>query len=511
MANPLLSEKYDEALYGVLNCYDRVLISGNLHPLCYARGMTGYLYAHGIRIFDYATKFAEPLRNAIRDNARAIAREHGLQIEFICNSRSFRKEERIQRILEARGDHPGLVHIFSAMERCPAYVPWHNKETHKTYVKRSQSKCLHYYFYFIDEELGLCYLRVPTWCPFRLQFYFNGHNWLAARLREHGMAFELHDNAFFEIADFDQANELAAQLKVEDLHAKLNHLARTYCPVVSVLNLQYSWSIMQAEYATDLVFKQQATLQAFYPYLLETLIQAVTPADIATFLGRKLHGNYQGEMGNRFNVRLLGRRIKHQMGPVSIKMYDKFGIALRIETTVNDVSFFKQYRKVHHRDGTTTTAWAAMKKTIYSLPALQEVLLAANQRYLKFVSDIETPEVGVQKLHQLAETHVENDHRYKGFNLFAEEDTSLFCLLLRGEFFISGFTNKCLRSFLPGTSSSQISRLLKRLRVHGVIKKVAKRYKYYLTEFGRQVVTMALKLREMYVIPSLAYGFETHA
>ena len=146
-----------------------------------------------------------------------------------------------------------------------------------------------------------------------------------------------------------------------------------------------------------------------------------------------------------------------------------------------------------------------MKKTIYSLPALQDLLQAANQRYLKFISDIETPQVGVQKLHQLAETKVDNNRRYKGFNLFTEEDTSFFRLLLRGEFFISGFTNKRLRQHLPDKSSSQVSRLLKRLRVHGLVKRVASTYKYYLTAFGRQVVTMALKLREMVVIPGFAF------
>jgi len=295
------------------------------------------------------------------------------------------------------------------------------------------------------------------------------------------------------------------------LHAKLNSIAQQYCPVVADLGLQYSWSISQAEYATDLVFKCQQTLQAFYPHLLETLIQAVKPADIATFLGRKMHGNYQGEMGNRFNERWLGTRIKHHMGPVSIKMYDKFYIILRLETTTVDVSFFKQYRQVHHRDGTTTTKWAPMKKTIYSLPALQEALLAANRRYLKFISEVETPEVGVQKLHRLAETKEENHRRYKGFNLLSEEDASFFRLLMRGEFFISGFTNKGLRQHLLHKNSGQISRLLKRSRVHGLIKKVGRRYKYYLTEFGRQVVMMALKLREMVIIPGLACGLEAQA
>ena len=268
---------------------------------------------------------------------------------------------------------------------------------------------------------------------------------------------------------------------------------------------------MQAEYATDLTFKRQSSLQAIYPHLLEALIQAVKPADVATFLGRKLHGNCQGEMGNRFNVRWLGSRLKHQMGPVTIKLYDKFNIVLRIETTVNDVSFFKQFRQVHHRDGTTTTKWAAMKKTIYSLPALREALLAANRRYLKFISEVETPEVGVEKLHQLAETKVDNNRRYKGFNLFSEEDASFFRLLVRGEFAISGFANKSLRQLLPHKNSGQITRLLKRLRVHGIIKKVGRRYKYYLTEFGRQLALMALKLREMVVIPALALGFEAQA
>jgi hypothetical protein len=323
-------------------------------------------------------------------------------------------------------------------------------------------------------------------------------------LAQHEITFEQRDNAFVSIADFERANQMTAQFNIETLRAKLDQLAQAYCPVVTKLGLQYHWSILQAEYATDLIFKSVQTLQAFFPLLLAALIQAVQPADIATFLGRKLHGNYRGEAGSRYNHRWLGRRIKHQLGPVAIKMYDKFNLILRIETSVADVSFFRHYRQVHHRDGSTSRKWAPMKKSIYSLPALQELLQAANQRYLKFISAIETPEVGVTKLHQLAETQVENEHRYKGFNLFAEEDASLFRTLLRGEFFITGFTNKALQPLLPNKNSAQITRLLARLRTHHLIKKVGQRYKYYLTDFGRQVVSMALKLRELVVIPGLA-------
>ena len=93
-------------------------------------------------------------------------------------------------------------------------------------------------------------------------------------------------------------------------------------------------------------------------------------------------------------------------------------------------------------------------------------------------------------------------HRFKGSKLFSEEDTCLFRTLLQGEFFISGFTNQQLRQHLSDKSTSQVTRLLKRLCAHGVIKKVGKRYKYYLTDFGHQTTAMALKLREMVVIPT---------
>jgi menaquinone-dependent protoporphyrinogen IX oxidase len=506
MAAMVITEKYQDDIYGVLHCYDRVVISGNLQQLCYAKGMTKFLYAHDILIFDYTKKFAEPLREQIRINANKLAQEHGVTIEFISKKNDFRKEDRVKELIEQNGSQPGLVHIFSAMEQCQAYRPWYDKQMRKAYVKMTQGKCLHYYFYFIDPDLGLCYLRVPTWSPFRLQFYYNGHNALARQLARESMPFTQLDNAFTNIANFDRANELAAAHNVEALHQKLDSLAEQYCPVVKELGLEYNWSILQAEYATDIVFKQQATLQAIYPHLLETLIQVVKPTDIATFLGRKLHGNYQGEVGNRFNVRWLGTRLKHQMGPVSIKMYDKFNIILRLEVTVNQVGFFDQYRQVHHRDGTSSTRYAPMKKTIYSLPPLAETLQGVTKRYLKFISEIETPEVGVDKLHHLTETQQDdNGRRYKGFNLLSEEDASFFQLLNSGEFVVAGFSNKALRQRLPEKNSGQITRLLRRLREHGLIKRVGKRYRYYLTDFGRQVTLMALKLREIVIIPSLAF------
>ena len=172
-----LTDRYRERLAGVLSCYDRIIMTGTLPGACYAKGMTAFLSARQIRIFDYP-RFAEPLRNRVRDRAAELASAAGVTIEHIAKSH-IRKEDVVGKVLAVRGDHPGLVHIISAMEACDSYKPWHDKRTHRTFLRPDSGKCLHYYFYFIDAELGLIYLRVPTWCPFRLQFYCNGHSWLA--------------------------------------------------------------------------------------------------------------------------------------------------------------------------------------------------------------------------------------------------------------------------------------------------------------------------------------------
>jgi hypothetical protein len=499
----LLTDRYRKQIAGVLSCYDRIIIQGTVPKWCYASGMTAYLYEHKIRIFDYP-KWAEPLRDAIRKNMERVASESEIQIEFVRSKKSFRKEQRVQEILEQRGEAPGLVCILSAMEPCGSYKPWHDKKTHKTYLKPDDGKCLHYYVYFIDADLGLCYVRVPTWCPFRLQVYCNGHSHLARQLSQRQIEYRVLDNAFGWIADFQRAQKLADSFCVEMLHRKLAEFADRYCPVIRQFGLSYHWSLDQVEFATDIVFQRQSDLQAIYDRLTRTAIHTVKPDNIATFLGRKLNANYQDEMGNRLNTRIEGTRIKHTMGPVSIKMYDKFRLILRIETTVVNVSFFKHYREVEHQNGTRSMAWAEMKKTIYSLAPLREVLSAANRRYLEFISSIEDDKAGMDKLNKISQPVAEDDRNYRGFNFFDPRDEELFETLGRGEFNISGFQNRDLRRRLRGRTSGQISRTMKRLRVHGLIKKVGRTYKYYLTGLGKHVVSLGLKLKTLYVIPALA-------
>lgn len=500
--------RHADNIKGVLSCFDRVVITATIPGICYADGMTSFLYQNNIRIFDYA-KWAEPLRAEIRANAERLARENDLKIEFIRKIGVVRKEKRVREILKERGEEPGLVHVFAAMETCHTYKPWHNKKTGRTYLKSETSKCLHYYFYFITPELGLCYMRVPTWAPFRLQFYFNGHNRLAAALARKNIGFKMLDNAFVEIDDFKKAQQLAASQGPKPLHRKLDALAKKFCPVLRHFHGQCRWSLMQVEYATDIVFRSQSVLKPIYEELVRTAVHSVKPENIATFLGRKLHPNYLDEMGNDFHTRIEGTRIKHHMGKVAVKMYDKFSLVLRIETTANDVTFFRHRREVHRRDGQTEMKVAPLIKSIYSLPLLTKLMGDANRRYIDFISAIDDPSSAIDDLEKISRPVRDGKRSWRGFNLFHGDDLDLFRIILRGEFNISGFKNKNIRAHMPDRTPNQISRLLKRLRKHGLIKKIGNVYKYYLTKLGLRLSVTALKLREMYIIPSLRGVLET--
>jgi len=231
-----LLTRYQNQIAGTLQCIDRLIITGTIPGVCYPQGMAKHLTNKGMRIFDYPN-YVNPLREELRTNAEHIAKENNIEIQYIRSKRAFRKEDKIKDIIKQRGTHPGLVHIFSALEPCTAYTPWHDKPSGKTTLKYKDAKCLHYYFYFIDAVYGLCYLRVPTWAPFRLQFYLNGHNWLANKLAEQNIGAKQLDNTFLSIDNWKRAQSLAQNFNVGELHRELDFwyvfsflLVSLFCP-----------------------------------------------------------------------------------------------------------------------------------------------------------------------------------------------------------------------------------------------------------------------------------------
>lgn len=494
-----LLERYADKIVGVLGCYDRIVLNGTLTDIAHPDAMAAVLRHDGIRCFDLRD-YVEPLREQIRQNAEQLAAHHRLTIRFLPNSDT-RKEDLVAEILARRGRTPGLVCIFSAMETCTTYRPWHDKTTGKTGLKFTSGRCLHYYFYSIDAELGLCYMRVPTWAPYRLQVYFNGHHWLASRLKQARLGFQMDDTAFVALDDWTRAQALSDELSVFGLHQKLAAFARRFCPASTRFSAGYHWSVMQAEYALDVVFRRAEDLRPLYEEISRQAILAVKIDEMARFWDKRL--SPEAKAASRFYTRVEGTCIRHHLGRQSLKMYDRGGRILRIEATSNDITFFRHHRKVEHRDGSSEHKVAPLKKSIYSLTDLDDLMAAACRRYLDFVGTLEDRTPQRHDLDRISRpVRDERDRSWRGFNLFLAEDLTVMLAILRGEFTLNGLSGRRLRAVLPGKTCAQIGRILKRLRLHGLIRRVGHTYRYYLTTFGRRALIAARKLTEHIIIPS---------
>jgi hypothetical protein len=304
-------------------------------------------------------QFAEPLRQRIRDNVVKLAREAGVEIEYLARTKGVRKEDLVGKVLAQRGTHPGLVHILSVVESCTTFKPWRNPKTGQPGLKMQTGKCSTYYFNLIDPELGLMYVRVPTWLPCRLQIYFNVHHWLATQLRQAGIGFKMEDNSFVEIADWERAQQLAASFPVAQWERKFQELAARYCPVLDKFPRGYHWTVMQVEYSLDLVFQRREQLTPLYEQISRHAVLAVRVPDMARFWDKRYSPEAQAT--SDFKTLVEGTRVRHTLGRQSLKMYDKGGRVLRIEATSNDITFFRHYRKVVSRDGAAEYKMAPLK------------------------------------------------------------------------------------------------------------------------------------------------------
>lgn len=205
----------------------------------------------------------------------------------------------------------------------------------------------------------------------------------------------------------------------------------------------------QAEYATDILFNSPAALSGLYHKLLQFATLTFTPKDILGLLGRKWDRRFDGDVQTEIKTdRLLGTRIKHRMTRNWLKIYDKFGQVLRVETVINRSQEFSVFRTRQHRDGSTTTGYFPMNKDVGSLVHFQEQALACNRRYLDALAVVDDPTPAYQDMRRLTEPKQVAGRNSAGFNPARRDDVRLFAAVLEGDHLARGFRNKDIRTAL---------------------------------------------------------------
>lgn len=500
--------RHEARIHGVLSCFDRMLFRGYL-PIMSGWSMAQFLKGQGV-----GNAGLKPflLENAERVKAHAIAlaKRHERPYQYLTTG--MRKEDAARKLAERDGIEEGLVCIFSALEPCRTFS--FRFTTHSAFVQPARRKCLHLYFYFMDRDLGLIHVRVQSWFPLQIQVYLNGHEWLARKLTAHGVRYTKHDNAFVWIEDMARAQRFADRFASLNWPAILNRYAKRVTPQLQDIlrGCQHYWVSAQSEYSTDIVFKTRQDLCELYPKLLSHSTLCFGAQEVMNFLGRKLHGKFEGEIVSDLSSfvcrRTGGSRIKHRVKENWLKMYDKSGLVLRVETVINNPEEFR-VRKQVLRQGKRTTEWVAMRKGVAYLFRYREVSLQANGRYLDALAGVDNPTDAKRALERVTTSKQDAaGRRCGGFNPLARQDAQLFQSLMDGEHCLRGFANRDIRARLQSRlisqagghdtrkQSAKVSRIFRRCHAHGLIAKIPHTRRWRVTGYGRQVMGASLYLRE---------------
>jgi hypothetical protein len=327
-----------------------------------------------------------------------------------------------------------------------------------------------------------------------------------------GIGYEQRDNCFVRIDNVPRAQQMLNDLEQRNWAAFLNALARRLNPWLggdNPLNLHgYYWTIRESEYATDVMFKSPAALARIYPGLVRHALSHFTCQDVMRFLGRRTNCRFNGEASSNLKHRFEGVRVKHWVEENSIKMYDKQGCVLRVETTMNNPRRFK-VRRAATRHGERCTAWIALRKSIADLRRRVEICRAANERYFEALGVVGESSPTRHLIDPVSRRILRDGRPYRALRPVDPEEAKLFAVLLDARFLVQGFRNKDLRARLfprvgPDPQSrkkaaAKITRSLRLLRAHGLIRKVSTTSYYRVTLAGQNLMTTAVKLRELNV------------
>jgi hypothetical protein len=500
--------KFTNLIVAVLSCFDRVIFKGHL-PINNGKALEGFVdHVLKIRRKDFMA-FAEQQSETLVDHAKRMAQEAGVEYQHLQGK--VRKDKLVDDILRKRPILEGLVCVLCCMECCPSFKMVSGKDRPRLVSARRVQRVL--YFYFLDPDLGLIYIRLTTWFPFTVQVYVNGHSWLAQQMLKQKLGFNLQDNAFTALDDPRAAQELADSFADLNWTKILRGLVRQVNPLMNqrwFRGLSYYWVVDQAEYATDLIFTGREALAGLYPRLLDHAAVNFSAKDILCFLGRKFHPRFEGEvLTDCQKGRWPGARIKHRMKNNWLKMYDKFGWVLRIETVINNPREFR-VRRLRTREGRREMVWCPMNKGVINLYRYRELALAANRRYLDALSVVDDPAPAYRQVEDLTEPVVVSGRSHAGFNPASPGDVRLFQAVLDGDHVLRGIRNADIRTALYGSTedaaerrrqSHAVGRMLKRLHVRGLIAKVPHSHRWHVSRKGHQVLGAVVRLYH-YGIPA---------
>src|SRR5438067_258499 len=463
------------------------------------RGVATFFRFHRGETFA-SSALMDPISKAfIAAVERFVERE---QIPLITFTKGQRKDDIAKEHHARFQGTEGIVFVGKAQEKTPVFgtEKRRNPDTGQKYpwIVRRTSMVNHFYFYGLDEDFGPFFLKVCTYFPYNAKLRINGHEYVKRQLAKEGIAFEALDNGILCCANPRRLQPLCDGLsaaKIEALLRKwLKRLPHPFTAADRAAGSRYDVSILQAEFSLTQVLDRPLCGRVFFEEVIRENLDIGRPDQVQLIFNRRITRRTPG----RFRTRVLTEGVtpslhvdyKHSR----IKQYHKEGRALRTETTINDTRDF------------------GIGKRLPNLPALRRIGFDANRRLLDVQRISQDCALGEDAFRGVNDPVEVDGQRASALHFADVSVQALFSALLVFRLLAQGFSNRDLRNCwapLLGKSpddltAGQMTYHLRRLRLHGVIERIAGTHRYRLTRQGSRTLLFCTRTYNRLLRPSLA-------
>jgi hypothetical protein len=493
------------AVVGSLCGFDRLIFKGKLRQLYSPDGMHCLFSANHVlrkEFQGYTTSITERvLAASLQEEATKLG-----CFRYLASVNT--DKDAVARAFAAqRGVREGLVCVLKCVEPCWTFVL--NSVDKQLVIQGKEGRCAHLYHYYLHPVFGWCYVRLQTWFPFEVQIYINGREWLCRQMDQAGMNYTRSDNKILNVDDWHKAQILLDSQRRIDWVSALNAMVQQVHPLhplhLGKLPLDYSWTNTQCEWASDFVFANADDLNRRMQTWLQHGMSNFHGMDVMRFL--KLNPR-TGEIRTELRDVGEGLRLKHWIEENSLKIYNHAN-NLRVESTINNPAVFKTYR-AKETDPEGPKDWRMMRKGVADMAARAEVGQAANERYVQALIAVEsksTLKELVEPLCQRVKEPGKTAGHLRALNPFSAQDAQLLQIVSDPRWSLSGLRNRdILASLYPEPAndareqqrrSARVTRLIRLLRGHDILEKVAHSQRYQISERKRANVQAVLLARDL--------------
>lgn len=495
-----LIRRQQEHLAFTYSCFDRVIVRGYIRNLFCMGGVVNLLRSLGFKTLNSGV--LRTLTDQLHAHIEKVSSKEDIPIHWWPGLNGGKNGDKL-RFVEKRykSGHKGNGnHVYCILT---------NRETVKTVASRTierqglspyqqlytvKKQVKQYYIYIHDAVLGgPCYLKISSYLPFQCEFYFNGHNHIKLNLDKEHISYRMNGNAFTKMEDSSRLTELGRQATGSLVSERISYWLGKFFKFdkgrYSTVSkyLKHEWYNAQVEVCSNLVFKSAPYSRRLFNRLLDKYSSIGSPEYLCKIF--KLRKRKDSQTKSYKNGYASLAVVKHWIRGNAIKMYNKLGYFIRIETTINHP------KSLGHRK---------LKKPVHYLQAYLWSGIESNNGYQDICSEVDVSSVYNEEGQKYTERIPDEKGRLVSApDLRKPRQLALIEELVKARYSSHDFRLRELLSKISSEyrNSAEIRYEMRKLLVRGIVEKCQGANYYRVTKTGYKWLWVSIISERKFVSP----------